>query len=255
MKAIIVNNVTKEYQLYKHPRDAFFELILKKKRHIVKKALDNVSFSVEKGETFGVLGGNGSGKSTILSIINGTTFPTFGKVVTNGTVSLLNVSAGIIGGYTGKQNIYYKCGIMGLSKAQVDEMYDSIADFSEIEEYLDQPVKKYSSGMKAKLGFSISIHIKPDILIVDEALSVGDAMFQMKCNKKIAELRKEGITILLVSHSPGAVQKICSRSIWIQDGVIIGEAKSDLICPIYSRYMAKKITIDQAKELLKVTDE
>lgn len=255
MKVIEVKNVTKEYQLYSHPKDAFLELIFRKKRHTIKKALDNVSFSVEKGGTFGVLGGNGSGKSTILSIINGTTFPTSGSVITNGTVSLLNVSAGIIAGYTGKENIYYKCGIMGISKKEVDKMYDSIAEFSEIRDYLDQPVKKYSSGMMAKLGFAISIHIMPDVLIVDEALAVGDARFQAKCNQKIKELRESGMTILLVSHSPGLVQQICENSIWIQDGQVIGENKSSVICPIYAQYMANGITIQEARKLLGNTDE
>ncbi|MGL4590096.1 MAG: ABC transporter ATP-binding protein [Mycoplasmatales bacterium] len=249
MKVIEVKNVTKVYQLYKHPRDTFLELLTFRERHSKKTVLNNISFTVNAGDTFGVLGANGSGKSTILSIINGTTFPTEGEVVTRGTVSLLNVGAGIVAGYTGYENITYKCRLMGLSKKEVAEIYDDIVEFSELDdEYLSQPVRKYSSGMKAKLGFSISVHISPDILIVDEALAVGDQRFQDKCHKKIREKQAEGMTILYVSHSHGAVKNICDHCIWIDQGLIIAEGDSAYVCDLYAKYMNNEITVEQARK-------
>ncbi len=247
MTVIEVKNVTKKYKIYHKPKDALLEMITGKKRHQVKVAIDNVSFSVEKGETFGVLGGNGSGKSTILSMINGTTFPTSGKIITRGEVSLLNVSAGIIKGYTGLENIYYKCGIMGLTKSQIEAKLDDIIEFSEIGDYLDQPVKKYSSGMKSKLGFSIAIHIEPDILIVDEALAVGDKRFQDKCHARIAQLREGGMTLLYVSHSKGTIVEICERACWIQKGELICLGNALVVSELYDQYMSKLKTIDEIK--------
>lgn len=252
MKTVLeVKNIKKEYKLFDTQKDLLKEVFFGIKKHKVKHALKGVSFDVYEGETFGILGGNGSGKSTILSIINGTTIPTSGTIDAKGSVSLLTVGAGLIQGFTGYENIDYKCGIMGLTKSQIDDIRDDIIKFSEItEDYLKQPIKNYSSGMKSKLGFSIAIHITPKILIIDEALAVGDRLFQNKCHDKINELKTKGVTILYVSHNHGQVKSICDRACWIQDGELICIGKSADISSVYDLYMSKKQTIAQIKESL-----
>ncbi len=160
---------------------------------------------------------------------------------------MLNVGAGIINGYTGYENIYYKCGLMGLSKKEVEARMDSIVEFSELGQFLKQPVKKYSSGMKSKLGFAIAIHVNPDILIVDEALAVGDSQFQEKCHKKIRELQEGGTTILYVSHSQAAVRRICDRACWIQKGELICTGNAAKVSELYQSFMAKKKSLNEIK--------
>lgn len=251
MYAIEVQNVVKEYKLYENNIDVLKELFTKKKLHKTYTALNDVSFKVEKGISYGVVGNNGSGKSTVLSLINGTTYPTSGKIKTKGAVSLLNVGAGIIGSNTGRENIYYKCALSGLTNAEIEERIDSIIEFSELGEFIEQPVEKYSSGMKSKLGFSIAIHIEPEILIVDEALAVGDAVFRNKCMNKMNSLKESGITILFVSHSEGQVMSFCERSCWIHKGDLISKGKSTDVLKLYGDFMQKKITLNEAKELVK----
>ncbi len=252
MYAIEVKNIIKKYNLYKSEKDVLKEILFGGERHKEHIALKGISFKVKKGETFGVLGGNGSGKSTILNIINGTTQPTSGTVKTRGKVSLLNVGAGIIAGYTGYENIYYKCGLMGLNKKQVEERLDSIVEFTELgDEFLRQPVKKYSSGMKSKLGFSIAIHVDPDILIIDEALAVGDAQFRGKCHEKIREMQKNGTTILYVSHSESSVNFICDTACWIQKGELICQGEAKVVSALYAQFMKKKKSLDEIKTELK----
>lgn len=248
MYAIEVKNVCKEYKLYKHPKDAFLEIFSFKKKHKIKMALTDVSFNVEHGETFGVFGTNGSGKSTILSMVNGSCFPSSGSITTDGAVSLLNVGAGIIPNYTGYENIKYKCGISGLNKKQTDLIFNDIIKFSELkDEYLSQPVRKYSSGMRSKLGFSIAIHINPDILIIDEALAVGDARFQEKCHDKIKQMQNDGMTILYVSHSSGSVAKICQRAVWLNEGEVVLVGECSTLNTLYSKFMLGELSIKQAK--------
>ncbi len=251
MNAVEVRNITKIYELFESEKDILKELFFGKKRHKDYIALKDISFNVKKGETYGILGGNGSGKSTILNIINGTTFPTEGNVKLNGSVSLLNVSAGIIPGYTGMQNIYYKCRLMGLSKHQVEERLDSIIEFSELGDFINHKVNTYSSGMKAKLGFAIAIHVEPSILIIDEALAVGDSRFSRKCHDKMNELKAKGITIIYVSHSHNAVKNFCTRACWINNGEFISEKEDvGLLSKTYENFMANKITLDEAKQIL-----
>lgn len=251
MNAIEVKNVTKVYSLYQNEKDVLKEVLFGGNRHEEFTALSDVSFNVEKGETYGILGGNGSGKSTILNIINGTTYPTEGEVITRGKVSLLNVGAGIINGYTGIENIYYKCGLMGLSKKEVDSKMEAIKEFSELGPFLEQKVNKYSSGMRSKLGFAIAIHIEPDILIVDEALAVGDSRFVKKCHKKMEELKKKGITILYVSHSHGVVRNFCTKAAWINNGEFIAEGDPGLVCDYYEKFMADEVTLEEVKKEMK----
>lgn len=247
MNAIEVKNVTKIFKLYDSEKDLLKELLFNKIKHKEFKALNEISFDVEKGDVFGILGGNGSGKSTVLNIINGTMYPTEGKVKTKGKVSLLNVGAGIVPGYTGIDNIYYKCGLMGLSRKQVDERLDSIIEFSELGEFIYHKVNKYSSGMRSKLGFAISIHIEPEILIVDEALAVGDSRFAKKCHAKMDELKEKGITIVYVSHSHNAVRSFCNNACWINNGELIGVAPATEISKVYEQFMFNKISLEEAK--------
>ncbi len=251
MNVIEVKNVTKTYKLYDNEKDILKEIIFGGKRHKDYTALKNVSFKVKKGETYGILGGNGSGKSTILNIINGTTYPTSGSVNVKGTISLLNVGAGIVAGYTGIENIYYKCQLMGLKKEEVNEKLDSIIKFSELGEFINHKVSKYSSGMRSKLGFAIAIHIEPDILIVDEALAVGDSRFAKKCHNKMNDLKKKGITILYVSHSHTSVTNFCTRACWINKGRFIGEGDPKKISAIYEKFMNDTINLKEAKKLVK----
>ncbi len=251
MYAIEVEKVTKEYKLYDKNSDVLKEIFSKKELHKKHIALDNVSFKVRTATSYGVVGNNGSGKSTVLSLINGTTYPTRGKIKTKGTVSLLNVGAGIIGSNTGRENIYYKCALCGLSNEQIESRIDSIIEFSELEHFIEQPVEKYSSGMKSKLGFAIAIHIEPEILIVDEALAVGDKVFRQKCMDKMNELKQTGITILFVSHSESQVQKFCDYACWIHKGQLIAKGKTKDVTKLYAKFMNKKLKLNEAKELVK----
>ncbi len=251
-KVLEVKDIKKEYKLFDTQKDLLKEVFFNKKKHTIKHALKGVSFDVYEGETFGILGGNGSGKSTILSIINGTTIPTSGTVVARGKVSLLTVGAGLIAGFTGYENIDYKCGIMGMSKEETAAVRDDIIEFSEItEDYLKQPIKKYSSGMRSKLGFAIAIHVTPKILIIDEALAVGDKLFQTKCHDKIAELKEQGVTVLFVSHNHGQVKQVCERAAWIQNGELICVGNSADVSSIYDLFMTRKETLDNIKLGLK----
>ena len=195
-----------------------------------KRAVNNVSLKINKGEAVAIFGKNGAGKSTILKMITGVTFPTEGNVTVNGRVSaLLELTSGFDQEFTGRENIYLKGQILGLKNKEIKELEQIIIDFAELEEYIDQPVRTYSSGMKARLGFSINVNIKPEILIVDEALSVGDESFKKKCIKKIKEIiLKENVTLLFVTHSTSVAKEFCSRGIVMKQGKIIydGEIKN-----------------------------
>ena len=223
-------NVTKIYKLFKNDKKRFASLFFKNIKVKEKRAVDNVSFKINKGEAVAIFGKNGAGKSTILKMITGVTFPTEGNVTVNGRVSaLLELTSGFDQEFTGRENIYLKGQILGLKNKEIQELEQTIIDFAELEEYIDQPVRTYSSGMKARLGFSINVNIKPEILIVDEALSVGDESFKKKCIKKIKEIiLKENVTLLFVTHSTSIAKEFCSRGIVMKQGKIIydGEIKN-----------------------------
>lgn len=250
MDAIELKNISKKYKLYKNNREILSDFFLKSHKSKEFTALENISFKVTKGTSYGVIGDNGSGKSTLLRIISNNTIPTEGEVRKNGKVALLNVGAGISQHYTGVQNIYYKSALNGLTKDETDALLEEIVDFSELGEFIDQPVRKYSSGMRAKLGFSIAIHIPFDILIVDEALAVGDALFREKCLKRLNELQNTGKTILFVSHSVEQVKSFCEKCCWIHKGELIAKGKSDVVIELYKEYSNKNLTIDVAKRLI-----
>lgn len=218
--AISVQNLTKVYHLYDTPKDRLKEALnpFRKSYHHDFYALKDVSFEIKKGETVGIIGKNGAGKSTLLKIITGVLTPTSGEVEVNGKIaSLLELGAGFNPEMTGMENIYLNGTIMGFSKEEMDQKVDAILAFADIGEFIDQPVKMYSSGMFARLAFSVAINVEPDVLIVDEVLSVGDTRFQSKSIKKMEEIRNNGTTILFVSHATEQIKRFCSKAIWLED--------------------------------------
>lgn len=217
---ISFREVTKEYKLYKSDKARFKALFVKNVPHKINKAAKKLSFEIRQGESVALLGKNGAGKSTILKIITGVTFPTSGEVMVDGQVSaLLELGAGFDVESTGRENIYLKCSLMGLSSEEVAKIEEEIVEFADLGDYIDQPLRSYSSGMKSRLGFAISVNSKPDILIVDEALSVGDKEFRQKCKKKVAEIMAdESVTLLFVTHSLSTARDFCHRGIVLQKG-------------------------------------
>jgi lipopolysaccharide transport system ATP-binding protein len=247
--AIKVQNLTKTYKLYAQPIDRLKESLhpFKKQYHRKFNALDNVSFEIKKGETVGIIGRNGSGKSTLLKIITGVLTPSSGHVRINGNVAaILELGAGFNPEMTGMENIYLNSTINGLSRSQIDARVQEIMDFAELGEFIHQPVKTYSSGMRARLAFGVAIHVDPDVFIVDEALSVGDAAFQRKCFAKMEEIRQNGATILFVSHSEGSIVSLCSRAIWLSNGQQIIDGTPKLVTGLYMKNINEN-KIDRAK--------
>lgn len=221
--AICVKNVTKTYQIYDKPQDRLKQSLWRGRKQFYSefKALDDVSLEVKKRETVGIIGGNGSGKSTLLQIICGTLAPTAGTVEVNGRVAaLLELGSGFNPEFTGRENVYMNASILGLSREEIDAKYDEILAFADIGAFVDQPVKTYSSGMVVRLAFAVIAHVDADILVVDEALSVGDAVFTQKCMRFIRLFQARG-TLLFVSHDIGAVQNLCRSAIWLAHGTSV----------------------------------
>ena len=222
MKDIVVEfkNVTKIYKLFKNDKKRLLGLLFKGIAHKEKKAVNNASFAIKRGESVALFGKNGAGKSTILKMITGVTYPTTGEIVVNGRVSaLLELNSGFDPEFTGRENIYLKGQLLGLKNKEIQEVEEEIINFAQLGDYIDQPLRTYSSGMKSRLGFSINVNIKPEILIVDEALSVGDEEFKNKCIKKINSIMKdEDVTLLFVTHATGVAKEFCSRGILMEDG-------------------------------------
>lgn len=243
-KVIEVKDLTKTYKLYEKNTDRLkeiFDFHNKKKYYQEFNALEHITFSVGKGETVGIIGTNGSGKSTILKIITGVLNPTKGDISINGRISaLLELGAGFNMEYSGIQNIYLNGMMMGLTREEVDKRLSKIIEFAEIGDFINQPVKTYSSGMFARLAFAVSINVDPDILIVDEALSVGDMYFQEKCFEQMKRMVKSGATILFVSHSLPAVRNFCNRVIWIEKGKLKLQGPADKVCEAYKSYLDEK---------------
>jgi lipopolysaccharide transport system ATP-binding protein len=238
--AIKVDGISKCYQIYKHPLDRLKQFIFPHIKSIfgIKSlpyyrefwALNNISFEINKGETVGIIGRNGSGKSTLLQIIAGTINPTKGSIKTNGRIAaLLELGSGFNPEFTGLENIYLNATILGLRKREIDGLLEDILSFAEIGDFIKQPVKIYSSGMLVRLAFAVSAHVMPDILIVDEALTVGDELFQRKCLARIESLKKAGATILFVSHSAELVKNLCDHVILIDHGEQLSAGTPKLI--------------------------
>ncbi len=243
--ALRVQHLSKCYQIYARPQDRLKQSLSSRLQRLWGGharsyfrefwALKDISFEVERGETLGVIGRNGSGKSTLLQIICGTLVPTLGTVESQGRVAaLLELGSGFNPEFTGRENVHLNATILGISRNEIETRFDSIVTFSELGEFIDQPVKAYSSGMYVRLAFAVAIHLSPDILIVDEALAVGDARFQAKCMRRIKEIQESGTTILFVSHDVATVRTLCRRALWLDQGNLrmVGE-----VFPVTGRYM------------------
>ena len=234
-------NVTKIYKLFKNDKKRLLYTFCKKIKYTEKKAVNDVSFGIESGESVALFGRNGAGKSTILKMITGVCFPTTGEIVVKGRVSaLLELTSGFDPEFTGRENIYLKGQLLGLKDTEIKELEQEIIDFAELEEYIDQPVRTYSSGMKARLGFSINVNIKPEILIVDEALSVGDEEFKRKCVRKINEIiSKENVTLLFVTHATGVAKEFCKRGMVMEKGKVTFDGDIDEAIMVYENSLRK----------------
>ena len=249
---IKVKNISKIYKLYTNPKDRMKEALspLRKKYHTDFYALKDVSFDVKKGETVGIIGKNGAGKSTLLKILTGVLTPTSGNYQVKGKIaSLLELGAGFNPELSGMENIYFNGSIIGYTKDEMDQKLQAILDFADIGEFIHQPVKTYSSGMYARLAFAVAISIEPEILIIDEVLSVGDFAFQRKCFAKMEEIKKRGTTILFVSHSESSIVSLCERAIWMNKGSILLDGRPKFITGLYLKYGGEK-SIDK-KEIIK----
>ena len=201
--------------------------------------LKGVSFSVNQGESYGIIGRNGAGKSTLLQVLAGIYKPDEGSIKTRGDVGLLQIWAGFHGDLTGRENIYLNGAVMGLKKDEIASLYDDIVEFSELERFINTPIKNYSSGMRARLGFSVAINVKPDILLIDEVLSVGDQRFKEKCREELDKIEILGKTIVLVSHSLRDIREICDRAICLDNGRVVFEGTSEETVDFYTKYLDK----------------
>lgn len=243
MNAVEFENVSKSYSIYEKPGDRLKELLTFNRRRCHRDfwALQNLDFSVKKGETFCIIGENGSGKSTTLQIIAGILRPSSGRVAVTGRVSaLLELGAGFNPEFSGRDNVYLNGSILGLSTKEIDRRYKQIEDFAEIGDFINQPVKTYSSGMVVRLAFAVAINVDPEILLVDEALAVGDIYFRHRCMRKVHELRARGITIVFVSHAIGDVKAIGDRVLWLENGLIKEMGPTDAVVSKYLAAMVEK---------------
>ncbi|MBC1501194.1 ABC transporter ATP-binding protein [Listeria weihenstephanensis] len=234
---VSVSHVSKQYSMITSPAKQLRGLLKPNREKPAFLALRDVSFEVGRGETVGLIGLNGSGKSTLSNILAGIIQPSHGKVHTGGEVSLLAIGAGLKPTLSGMENIRMKCLMLGYSNQQIAEMIPAITDFADLQDFIEQPIKRYSSGMKARLGFAIAVQIDPDILIIDEALSVGDTTFYKKCTDKIAEFQAAGKTIFFVSHSLSQVKTMCHRIIWIHYGELRLDGPADEVGLEYSKFV------------------
>jgi lipopolysaccharide transport system ATP-binding protein len=234
--ALHLEEVSKCFQMYARPQDRLKQMIVGRRKKYFREfwALKDISFNVERGACIGIIGRNGAGKSTLLQIISGVMTPSSGNVTVNGRVAaLLELGTGFNPEFSGKENVYLNGSILGLSRSEIDARYDRIAAFADIGEFLDQPVKTYSSGMFVRLAFAVATHVDPDILVIDEALAVGDAKFQSKCFRKFEEFRKEGKTILFVSHATEQIVRHCDWALLIEHGEIIKRGEPKMVANEY----------------------
>lgn len=247
--ALKVDNIGKRYEIYEAPHYRLFQTLLRGRKQFYKEfwALKDISFEVKKGECLGIIGRNGCGKSTLLQIIAGTLAPTTGSVAVNGKVAaLLELGSGFNPEFTGRENVYMNGAIMGLSKTEMDKTFDKIATFADIGQFIDQPVKIYSSGMYVRLAFAAAINVDPDILIIDEALAVGDIHFQAKCMTALTRIKEKGVTILFVSHDVGAVKSLCVRAIYLDCGAVKAVGAAADVAEQYVRVVHEEMNQEYA---------
>lgn len=238
-KAIIVENVSKKYKLYTTSKERLLDLLTPKSYGNDFFALKSINFTAHKGEVIGFVGINGSGKSTLSNIIAGIVPPTIGEVTVHGETSLIAVAAGLKADLTGRDNIEMKLLMLGFNKREILELEPAIIEFSELGDFIDQPVKSYSSGMKSRLGFSISVNVDPEILIIDEALSVGDKAFAEKSLAKMNEFKEEGKTMIFVSHSIGQMKRFCTKILWLEFGQVKDYGDTEKVIPLYENFLSK----------------
>lgn len=256
--AIEVKDITKKFKIYYDKGSQLKEKLLFKKRSRYEErlVLKGISFNVKKGEAIGLIGHNGCGKSTTLKLLTKIMYPDSGTITMNGRVSsLIELGAGFHPDMSGRENIYTNAAIFGLTKKEIDNRLDDIISFSELEQFIDNPVRTYSSGMYMRLAFSVAINVDADILLIDEILGVGDANFQAKCFNKLREIKASGTTIVIVSHSLGQIEQICERSIWIHDGLIRAEGIPKRIDLEYLEFMGQKLQENTEKELEKKAEK
>ena len=240
-EVLSVNNLTKIYKFYDTPLERLKEYFVKNKRHIDFVALDNVSFSIKRGETLGIIGENGAGKSTLLQLIAGTVSPTSGDIKIDGRVlALLELGIGFHPDFTGRENIFFYGDMLGLSRRFVQSKFDEILEFSELGDFIARPVKTYSTGMLMKLAFSLVSSLEPDIIIIDEALAVGDLHFQKKCIDRIMNFKNNGKTIIFCSHSSYHVDVLCDKVIWLKNGKLEMYGEPEEVLPAYEYYQLQK---------------
>ncbi len=248
---IKISNLSKQFKLYHKPSDRLKEIFFRKQYHHIYQALDNISFQVESGETFGILGKNGAGKSTLLKIITGVLLPDCGKIEVQGKVTgLLELGTGFDLQLSGIQNITSNGLLIGMTQDEISREQQAIIDFSELGDYINEPLRTYSSGMMMRLAFSIALHAKPDCFLIDEALSVGDAHFQQKCMHQIREFRQQGGSIIFVSHDLNAVKMVCDRAMVIDQGQVVSIGSAEDAVNHYNQIMAK---LDSQDELVAIT--
>ena len=243
--AIEVNHVSMLFRLNRervdNAKEYFIRLITRKLHYTEFWALKDVSFKVEKGDRVGVMGFNGAGKSTLLKTIAGVLKPTMGSVRVSGTIApMLELGAGFDPNYSGAENIYLYGATMGFSRKFIDEKYDEIVEFSELKEFINAPLKSYSSGLKSRLGFAIATAVKPDVLILDEVLSVGDAAFKEKSEQRILDMMDDGVTVLYVSHSTDRIRKLCNKAIILTKGQVVAHGDVNEICDMYTEMVNSK---------------
>lgn len=242
--AIKVENLSKSYHIYDKPRDRLLQMLSQGRKQYFREfhALRDVSFSVSKGETVGIIGSNGAGKSTLLQLICGTLNPTHGTVKVDGRIAaLLELGSGFSPDFTGRENVYMNASLLGMHKSEIDSRFNDIIAFADIGDFLDQPVKTYSSGMFARLAFSVAVHVEPSVLIVDEALSVGDMAFQEKSFTRMKQIRDSGVSILFVSHSLSAVRNFCDRAVWLDHGRLRAVGNRLTVCDEYQSHVEEKL--------------
>lgn len=273
--AVVFDHVSKEYTLYRDNKEQFLALFHHSKNLRKHMALKDVSLTIQKGESVGIIGNNGAGKSTMLKMITGVAFPTSGEVTVNGRVAaLLELTAGFSDEMTGRENIYLKGYLLGLTDEYIRSIEERIIAFAELGDYIDQPVRTYSSGMKMRLGFAVNINTDPEILVVDEALSVGDNAFKKKCKNAIKDLIQKGTTVLYVSHNADSVKEVCRRAIYLKKGQLVFDGPVDEalekyrmdnppktakagkpLTPAERVAQARKTLADKKKALKKASDE
>ena len=241
--AIEVNNVCKNFKIYYDKGYTLKERLLfwKRNRYEVRHVLKDISFKVKKGEAVGLIGKNGAGKSTTLKLLSKIIYPNSGNIVMRGRVScLIELGAGFHPDMSGRENIYTNAAIFGLHKEEIDKRLNDIIAFSELEEFIDNPIRTYSSGMYMRLAFSVAINVNADILLIDEILAVGDTAFQAKCFHKLLEIKKQGTTIVLVSHNLDQIKQICDKAIWFHNNKVEAIGSTDFVSEKYMRYIDEK---------------